>query len=223
MKKIKNNLSWVIITSLITLVPMFLGLILWNSLPAEMATHFNAAGEADGYSSKAFAVFFIPILLLAVHIICLTATAMDPKNEKNAVSEKIYRLILLICPAASIFCTILMYGNALHLSIDVPLISQLFIGLIFVILGNYMPKVHQNYTVGVKLPWTLDDPGNWNRTNRLFGWISMIFGLLFILNGFLQVGGATGMIVLFVLCIVSMLLVPTIYSYMLYLKRKSKA
>ncbi|MGN0573860.1 MAG: DUF1648 domain-containing protein, partial [Acutalibacteraceae bacterium] len=72
---IKKNKIKIIITSLLTVLPIAAGLILWNRLPEKIPTHFNAAGEPDGTSGKAFAVFGIPLFLLAVHLFCVFMTS----------------------------------------------------------------------------------------------------------------------------------------------------
>ena len=80
-----------------------------------------------------------------------------------------------------------------------------------------MPKAKQNYTIGIKLPWTLDDTENWNKTHRLGGFLWVIGGIVFLIGAFLP-GGA----VLTLVTALVMVLVPTGYSYMLY-RKKQKA
>ena len=84
---IRQNKKLLLLTSVITLLPVFIGLFLWNQLPDSVATHFGLNNQPDGYSSKAFAVFGLPLILLAVHLVCVVATNIDPKskdiNKKN--------------------------------------------------------------------------------------------------------------------------------------------
>lgn len=78
---IKQNKKLLLLTSVITLLPVFIGLFLWNQLPDSVATHFGLNNQPDGYSSKAFAVFGLPLILLAVHLVCVVATNIDPKSK----------------------------------------------------------------------------------------------------------------------------------------------
>ena len=78
---IKKNLKTMIITSIIILAPIIVGLMLWDQLPAEMATHFGEDGQPNGWSSKSFTVFGLPLILLAVHWFCVAFTDADPKNK----------------------------------------------------------------------------------------------------------------------------------------------
>ena len=88
---IKQNKKLLLLTSVITLLPVFIGLFLWNQLPDSVATHFGLNNQPDGYSSKAFAVFGLPLILLAVHLVCVVATNIDPKSKDiNKINKKTY-------------------------------------------------------------------------------------------------------------------------------------
>lgn len=80
-----NRKKMILLTSLLVLIPMIVGLILWNKLPEEIPVHFNAAGEPDNYESKAFAVFFLPLFLWVVHLLTGFITLADPKNKTSAI------------------------------------------------------------------------------------------------------------------------------------------
>lgn len=207
---IKKHLKTLIITSLVILLPIAAGLILWDQLPARMPTHWNAAGEVDGWSSKAFAVFGLPSILLAAQWLCLLGTAADPK--KSSHPEKILHLVLWIMPVLSILLFTITYAVALGKQVPIQVILPVFIGLMLTVAGNYMPKCKQNYTIGIKLPWTLESEENWNKTHRLAGWIWTLGGILVMLTGFFG-----GFWILIGVAAV-MVFVPTIYSYLLHRK-----
>lgn len=88
----KANKKSLIIASIVTILPVFIGIILWNRLPDVMATHFGTNNEADGYSSKAFAVFGLPVILLAVLWVCALVTSHDPKRQN--ISPKMFSLAI---------------------------------------------------------------------------------------------------------------------------------
>lgn len=92
----KKNKKIILITSMITILPILAGLILWNKLPEQVATHFDANGIPNGYSSRAFAVFGPYLICLFAHLFCAFGTLADPK--KQAIGQKMYALILWICP-----------------------------------------------------------------------------------------------------------------------------
>lgn len=214
MSKWKEHKGSILITSIIILLPILIGLLLWNKLPNEIATHFGANGEADGWSSKGFAVFGLPLFILACHLLCCAGTCADPKNQR--IGDKIFKLILWICPLVSLFCAVSIYGYALGMNTNVDTIGKLFVGVIFIVIGNYLPKCRQNYTVGIKLPWTLHNEENWNRTHRMAGWLWMCCGVVFMLLVFVKFDD----IWLVLALIAVMVLVPTAYSFIYYLKHK---
>lgn len=207
---IKKNLKILIITSLITLLPILAGLILWNQLPEQMPTHWNAAGEIDGWSSKPFAVFCLPLILLGAQWLCVIATSADPK--KAAHPEKILHMIFWFIPVLSVVMHALTYAAALGKEVKMDAILPVILGLLFTIIGNYLPKCKQNYTIGIKVPWTLDSEENWNRTHRLAGRLWVVCGLIILFTGFFSL---TWIILPTALL---MVLVPFVYSYMLYRK-----
>ena len=89
---IKKNLKVLIITSIVILLPVLAGVILWNKLPEQMPSHWNAAGEIDGWSSKWFSVFGMPLMMLAFQWICALGTSADPKKSNH--SDKVVQLVL---------------------------------------------------------------------------------------------------------------------------------
>ena len=88
-------------------------------------------------------------------------------------------------------------------------------GALFVVIGNYLPKCKQSYTVGIKIPWTLNDEENWNKTHRLAGFLWVIGGVVIMATAFL------GTFWLFFVVLIPMVIVPFVYSYSLY-KKSSK-
>ena len=207
---IKKNLKVLILTTVVMLLPILAGLILWNQLPEQMPTHWNAAGEIDGWSSKPFAVFVLPLIMVAAQWLCMLGTAADPK--KNNHSEKVLHLILWIVPALSVVLHAVTYATALGYAVPIEVVMPVLIGLIFTIIGNYMPKCKQNYTIGIKIPWTLDKEENWNRTHRFAGWLWTFCGIAIMCTGFF--GGFW----VFLPITFLMVLAPIIYSYVLHRK-----
>ena len=207
-KKYRKTL---VITTIITLLPMLAGVILWNKLPEQFPIHFNAAGEVDGWSSKAFGVFCLPLILVAAQwLCCLGSLKLDPKAEN--LESKVFSLVLWIIPVLSVVLNALVYCTALGMDMNVQIIMPLLIGLLMVIIGNWLPKCKHSYTLGIKLPWTLADETNWNRTHRFAGPIWVVCGLVIMLCGL--IGGA--FLWVMVAAFVVMIAAPTVYSYLLF-------
>ena len=163
MKKIKNNLSTFIITLVVLLIPMFVGMILWNKLPNEIATHWGVDGKPDAYSSKAFAVFGMTTIILLLHLFAVLVTA---KKASDALSDKLFNLGLWICPVMSIMVATLSYATALGYALNVPFWALMTVGIIYIVTGNYLPKARQNRFFGMRVKWTLESKRKLNETKK---------------------------------------------------------
>lgn len=201
-----------ILTSLVTIIPMFVGLLLWNKLPDTMATHFGSNNTPNGWSSKTFAVIGLPLLLLVLHWISVGITLNDPK--KRNIGKMMFTVVFWIIPIVSLFANgaILLY--ALGWKVDIGLIISILIGIVFILLGNYLSKNRQNYTVGIKLPWTLSSEENWDKTHRMAAKLWVLGGVLFLVNAFIQNE------ILFLFVIITLAVVPAAYSFILYRREK---
>ena len=213
---LKRNKGTIILTACITALPMLLGLVLWSCLPETIATHFDVHGTPDGWSSKAVAVFGIPAFLVAAHLLCAFGTMMDPKRKN--IQDKMYKLVLWIIPMISLLVCGSTYLFALGYEVDIARITGILVGVMFIIIGNYLPKCRQSYTMGIKLPWPLNDEENWNATHRFGGWLWMIGGA-----AFLAVTAMDSMSTMFTLVIIAaMVLLPTAYSYLYYRRHRGE-
>ncbi len=211
---IKKNLKMLLITTVIILLPIIAGLILWNNLPDEIPIHFNAEGVADGWGGKGVAVFALPLFMLAIHWICVFITSLDPKS-KNITSKNI-NLVLWITPVLSVFVSGIIYSFALGHELNINTIFPVFFGLFFIVIGNFMPKCKQNYSIGVKVPWALESEENWNYTHRLAGKTWVIGGLLIIAFSFLN------SVWIFTAITVIMVIIPVIGSYLFHKKENKQ-
>lgn len=203
------------ITSAVILMQMLVGVLLWNRLPETMATHFSIHNEPNGWSSRPFAVFGMPLLLLGLHWMCILLSGL-PGFAKPEASPKLQRLLLLVIPAVSLLVTVMIYGYALGAAFNIARIVWVFVGVIFAAVGNYLPKIRRNTFTGIRLPWTLMDDEVWNRTHRFSGPVWVLGGLLLIVCGLIGTGP-----VLPIAAIVVVIAVPMVYSIAVSLKKKA--
>ncbi len=207
---IKKNWKILLITSIAILLPMLAGIRLWNQLPEQIPSHWNAAGEIDGWSSKPFTVFGLPLILLAAQWLCVLGTGTDPK--KNNHPQKVLHLVLWIIPVLSAVLHVVTYAVALGKEVRVEMVMPVLIGIVFTVIGNYLPKCKQNYTIGIKIPWTLNSEENWNKTHRFAGRLWVVCGFVIMLTGFF--GGFW----VFLPVVLLMVIAPLVYSYILHRK-----
>lgn len=211
---IKTNKRTLIITSVIILLPVVLGLLLWNRLPDQMTVHWGGDGNVDGTGSKAFSVFGLPLIFLAIHWLCVIVTANDKSNKDQ--SRKAVGMVLWIIPFMSVLLNGLVYAYSLGHRPNMITWTLILIGAMFIVFGNYMPKCKQNHTIGVKIKWTLESEANWSATHRLTGKLWVIGGLVIAACAFLPVKVAVWVVLV---AFVPMIAMPMIYSYSLHKKQ----
>ena len=210
-KKYKKQL---IISSIVILLPIVFGLIIWNKLPDTFATHWGVDGQPDGWSSKAFAIFAMPILLVGFQFFGVWITDRD--NRKKNQSPKVMNLIFFILPTLSLLVHGVMYAIALGKTWDFTAILPIILGLLFAIIGNYMPKCSKNSTIGIKVIWTLNNEENWNATHRFAGKTWVVAGLITVFSALLPV--KIGYSIMFI-SLIGAGAGSTLYSYLYYRKQ----
>lgn len=211
---LKKNKTALVLSTLALLLPMLVGILLWNRFPDSIPIHWNAAGDADGWGSKATAVFFLPLFILAMHWLCIFATTLDPKHRE--IDGKMFHLVIWVCPFISLVCNSFVYAAALGYDLSVEILMPLLLGSMFLIIGNYLPKCKRNYTIGIKVSWALEDDENWNATHRFAGKVWVLGGAVIMATSFL------GLFTVFFVITMLMAFVPIIYSYLYYRNHKKE-
>lgn len=206
-----KNKRTLILTTLLCLLPMLVGLAVYKRLPGTMATHWDLHGETNGWSSRAFAVIGLPLIVAALNVAVQFGMNADPK--RGNMSPALRLVCQWICPAVSVLAGGLTIAWGLGFELRIEHIMPIFFGLVFVIIGNYLPKTKQSYTLGIRLPWTLHSEENWNRTHRLAGFLWVLGGLYFIVMSFVGWTPAG-----FLVPVLLMGLIPAVYSYVLHKK-----
>lgn len=213
----KFKLKYEIFPILAILATIVFAFYFFANAPEQVPTHWNIHGQVDDYSSKAFTATFFPSLIVAVYLLFWLLPKIDPKKEKYEKFARVYgifRTIIVLFFILMFFITSLV---ALGYNIDVGRIIPASVGLLFILLGNYMGKLKSNWFVGIRTPWTLSSERVWQKTHRLGGWMFVLMGLYMLAGVIWPVlwGGGT----IFVI-IVAVAIIPMAYSYFLFKKEK---
>jgi uncharacterized membrane protein len=151
--------------------------------------------------------------MLGMNLLCTIAACLDPKHKNN--EGKLLILVYGIIPSLSILLSVVTYFSALGLPLPVMNLIVAAFGLMLVLIGNYLPKCKQSYTIGIKISWTLNSEKNWVATHRMSGKLWVICGALIILSALLP----ANLVIWFVLPILAIsIIVPFVYSYVYYVK-----
>lgn len=191
-------------------IVVIFNLLFYDKMPAELPTHWNFQGKVDKYSSRFDAMVFTPVFLAIMNIFLCFMVDNDPRNKKQnnfvmTISKLAMPLIMLVAYSITVMAGL---GREIRVSVVIPL----FLGILIIAIGNYMPKIKRNYTMGIKLPWTLNSDENWRRTHRLGGLCFIIVGFSLILSVFLKSE------IVFLVPLFLGAIIPAIYSYYLYTK-----
>lgn len=195
----------------VCLLPILLSLIFYDQMPEKVATHFDVNFVPDGYSPKWQAAFMIPGILFFLNIFVWFMLDNDPR--KAGINPIMRRISQWIIPVLSVTVQSAIIFYSIADNVNLVRIIPLMVGVMLMLIGNYMPKCRQNYTAGIRLPWTLSSEENWNRTHRFGGKAMVAGGILLALCSFIKVNLAV--VLLIVLLFTA---VPVIYSYILYKK-----
>ena len=196
---------------------MLFGLAVWKQLPDSMVSHWGADGVADGSASKAFVVFGMPLLLLGIQwLMLLLEAALQKEKQQN---QKIVSIMYGIIPAISLVVHVFIYSIAMGKEWNLFALIPVLIGVLFMYIGNYLPKTTRNRTAGIKLSWTMGNDENWQKTHRLGGKIWFWSGLVIAVSALLPVKYTVAVMIAVILVSV---VVPTVYSYTIYKKHKAE-
>lgn len=206
----KVNKKLIGLTTIICLLPMFLGITLYEALPDMIPSQWGFSGEISSYMSKNSMVFYMPVFMAFCNLVVHAAFHVDPKRANQ--SETLKKITAFIVPVLSMIFIPLSYLAGLGVNINIVPIAMLIVGVVFMLIGNYMPKCRQNYTMGIRVPWTLNSEENWNRTHRMAGKLWTVAGIIIIMSTWFD------MYYIIIPVMVVIVGVPFVYSYMLYRK-----
>lgn len=185
----------------------------YNSvLPDTVITHWNTAGEPDGWGSKNFQVLFTPLLMIGVWLLFTYLPKLDPKRKNYNDFINVYKGIQLLIIA--FFFVLYVATSLVNMNYNIPIgmLMPFMIGILFIIMGAYMKDIKPNWFVGIRTPWTLSNDQVWTKTHKYGGKAFMFSGLLFLAIPLFPEGMFIYVFILAILCILSSL----VYSYFIY-------
>ena len=211
MKKTNKKLTfWDILYWTLAVVPFLISLSFYSRLPDQGPTHWGADNMVNGYSSRNMAAFGIPSFMFFMAVLVNVIHRIDPKRENISRSKELKQITRWFVVVLAVLVQVIIILSGVGISFNVGTVISVPIAFLFVAIGNYLPKCRQNYSMGIKLPWTLADEDNWNRTHRLAGYVWTLGGLAMLAFGLMGRSGPYFAIV------VAIILIPTVYSYVLW-------
>jgi uncharacterized membrane protein len=160
----------------------------WLVLPpdARVPIHWGVDGQVNGWAPKSIGLFLVPALLVGVVAIFWAIPVIEPRRANIVKSTRAYEAIWISVVVMLAGIHTIAVAVALGATIDMTLVVFVGVGLLFIVIGNYLPKVRSNYLMGIRTPWTLTSERSWDLTHRAGGRLFVFEGLVFILLGFVR-------------------------------------
>ena len=210
-------------TTIIVLLMIFgatlAGLLLWNRLPDQMASHWNINDQVDGYMPKLWGVLMVPLISLGMLLLFLIIPSIDPLKANIAQFREAFNLFIVLIVAFMLY----IYGLTLAWSLGYTgfkMSASMLpaIGLLFIFIGFMLRQAKRNFFIGIRTPWKLSSDQVWNKTHQLGSILFMASGALVIIGSFFR--GTTAFWMLMIPTLGSTLFL-VIYSYILYRRETS--
>jgi uncharacterized membrane protein len=184
-------------------------------LPASVPSHWDAAGQVNGYLPKWLNAIFYPGMSLFLLVVLRGAMRISPQLGQASARRANKIVVNMILVALLLFMLVLQLVTtsiALGSKIDVTFVISLAVSVLFIFLGNYLGKLRRNFWAGIRTPWTLASDTVWERTHRLGGWLFVAAGFIGVITSFIPPLRLWGLFVPLIL----LLIITTAYSYYAY-------
>ena len=213
----KDNLKkdlWLILLMITSTVGI---IFIYSSLPMQIPVHWDINGDVDRYGNR-INIIYLALIPVLIYILFLILPVIDPRRKNYNKHKKAYRITkyAVILLMLSISWISILY--TLEIISDVTRLLFWMIGIIFLLIGNYMRQIRSNFFFGIRNPWTLSNDVVWKKTHRLGGITFVITGIAIVVGSFF---GSIVTFILLMIGIVAILLVSTLYSYLVYRKEIS--
>lgn len=200
-----------LISALFLLVLMAVFVWLYPHMPARVPTHWNARGQINGYMSPLGAVATPMIVIAVLATFTLLLPTISPRGYEIRPFVSVFVLVMLATQVFVLISGLAVLLNAAGHAVKMPLVCMLGIGVLLMVMGNYMGKLRKNFFIGIRTPWTLASDTVWERTHRMGGWFFMLAGM-----AIMVVALTSAPVILLLGIVLSAVLMPAVYSYVVY-------
>lgn len=201
----------------IAILPLlYLGSV-WNSLPETVPIHWNLEGDIDNWGSKYTLIGLVFLMPILTYILMLVVPKIDPKKRIEAMGGKYDQFKFILVAFMSVLSIFIIYVTK-NQQLSSPAIIFVLVGVLYISLGNYFKVLKQNYFIGIKTPWTLENEEVWKLTHLNAGKMWVIGGLVVIILSLILPEDINFYFFMSITAIIS--IVPIVYSYLIYKRLK---
>lgn len=207
-----SNRTSIILSFVLIAIALLVGILLYGRLPDPMPSHWNAAGQVDGYMPKFWGTFLLPIMTLVLMPLFLAIPGIDPLKANIAKFRGAYNWFIVAFVVYMLFVFALTLAAGLGYQFNMTVMILPAVGLLFIGAGYMMSKARRNFFIGIRTPWTLSSETVWDKTHQFGSKLFMLGGVVTILSAFL---GENGIWLMLAASLVAAF-VPMVYSYILW-------
>lgn len=202
----------------LVILTLIFSAVVFNRLPEEVPTHFNVRGEPDDWTGRPFAAFMMPAFMLLLYGMFHLLPRISPRRANLDRFDDTWWLIANLTVAFICALHVLVLGRALGWPIDITSAVLLGIGLMFMVIGNVLPRTRSNWWMGIRTPWTMESETVWRATHRLAGKTFMLGGAITVVAALLP-GELRPWVAMAALGIGGF--IPVIFSYVYWRREKA--
>lgn len=205
--KVSLTISFVLIA-----IAAIVGAVLSSQLPDPMPSHWNAAGEVDGYMSKFWGIWLMPLMTLGITLLLAGVPYLDPLKANIEQFRNLYNIFIVGFVAYMLYVYALTLAAALGTQFNMTYMLVPAVGLLFIGISFLIENAKRNFFIGIRTPWTLSSDEVWEKTHKLGAWAFRIGGALVVVIAFIGESGVFLMLPVLLL----MALTPVVYSYFVF-------
>lgn len=207
-----------LVSAAFLLIAVLAAVWLYPQLPAQVPTHWDLQGHVNGTMPRFWGAAFPALMILALAVITLLLPRISPRQFEIAPFAHVYGIVMLAIQGMMLVVGLSALLAGAGYAVPMPIIAMLSVGVLLMVLGNYMGKLRKNFFIGIRTPWTLASDAVWERTHRLGGWLFMLAGVVMVAGALL---GAPAWLA--PVAIAGAALVPCVYSYLVYRRLEASA
>jgi len=206
--------SYLVIIVLI-LISFGLGAYFFPQMPDKMASHWNIKGEADGYMSKFWGLFLMPIISLGLFLLFLLIPKIDPLKANIEKFRKYFDGFIVLIMVFLFYIYLLTIFWNIGIRFNMVQLMTPALGILFYYCGILVENAKRNWFIGIRTPWTLSSEAVWNRTHKIGGRLFKTAGII----AFLGIVFPKYAILFVIIPVISAAVYTIIYSYFEYQKQ----
>lgn len=210
----RKRYPWLVVIAMLVFTA-----VVFNRLPEQLPTHWDARGVVNGWTSRMFGAWLMPAIATLMAILLPWLPAIDPKRANYEKFRPSYDLVINSVVTMIGVLHVAMLGVALGWPVSMERLTPLMVGAMLIVLGNVMPRARSNWLFGIRTPWTLSNERVWEKTHRLGGFLFVAAGIVMLLAAFLP---PKIVMPIMIASVVTAAVVPLVYSYFVWKQETSR-